>query len=91
MHQCVVVALNQATRDSLAHILKSRGIESVLLASLADLNVTLSTMPARHPHRTLPSITASPQDKKATQELLDLYPSAKFRFLEPGPHRRQIP
>jgi hypothetical protein len=83
MHQCVVVALSDATRNSLAHILKSRGIDSVLLASLADLNETLSNIPVSGILIELSSfIIASPQDKKVTQELLDLYPSAKFRFLD---------
>jgi hypothetical protein len=83
MHQCVVVALNQATRDSLAHILKSRGIDSVLLASLGEMHETLSTVPTAGILIELTaSITASQVDKRAMQEFLDLYPSAKFRFVD---------
>lgn len=83
MHQCVVVALSQAIRDSLAQLLKSRGIDAILLSSLADLHETLSTIPAAGILIELSaSITASAEVKKSTQQFLDLYPSAKFRFLD---------
>jgi hypothetical protein len=83
MHQCVVVAPNGAIRESMALILKSWGVDSILLESLGELHDTLSTIPVCGILIEISaSITASAQHKKETLAFLDLYPAAKFRFID---------
>jgi len=83
MKTCVVVALNQKTRDFVAVSLKALEMEAVLLASLGELRPTLETVSVCGILLELATaITASARDKKDTPELFDLYPSAKFRLLD---------
>jgi hypothetical protein len=68
-------------QEFLAASLKSYGMNAVLLASLGELSETLATVPVCGILLELASALAAPaKDKKATRELLEFYPSAKFRF-----------
>ena len=83
MKTCVVVALNEKTRDFVAVSLKALEMEAVLLPSLGKLRGTLETVSVCGILLELATaITASPQDKKDAQELLELYPFTKFRILD---------
>jgi hypothetical protein len=79
-HRCAVVAGSEATRQLLAAYLEARGLCAVGMATLAELPATLASLPVSGILVELTaSITASPLDKKAAQELIEFYPSAKFR------------
>jgi hypothetical protein len=81
MRSCVVVALSEATREFLAGALNSAGMNATLLTSLAELTASLEAVPTCGILLDLTAtIAASTQDKRAAQEFLELYPSAKFRF-----------
>jgi len=81
MHNCVVVAHSEATRDFLALSLKSKGMNAVLLASLAELPGALEAAAVCGILLELTSaIKASAQEKRITQDFVELYPSAKFRL-----------
>ncbi len=83
MRKCVVVAFGEATRDILAATLKTKGIEAVPLASLADLHRTLKTTRVSGILLEFRSaIVAQERDKEAAKTILELYPSAKFRCAE---------
>jgi hypothetical protein len=83
MKTCVVVALNEKTRDFIAVSLKTLEMKAVLLSSLGELRGTLGTVSVCGILLELASaITASEQDKKDTAELFELYPFAKFRLLD---------
>jgi hypothetical protein len=81
MKTCVVIAINKTIREFVAGLLKSMEIDAVLLASLGELRPTLEKVPVCGILLELTTvITASASDKRDTQESLDLYPTAKFRF-----------
>lgn len=82
MKTCVVVALDEKTRDFIAASLKALNMEAVLLASLGELRSALETSSVCGILLELATaITASTRDKEDTPELLELYPFAKFRLL----------
>src|SRR6202163_3041219 len=82
---CVVVALSDDVRNIVATGLKSLGVESTLLASLDELPTTLEKIPACGIlWEVITSIKASPQAKKAIQELSEFYPFEKFKLAGNG-------
>jgi hypothetical protein len=83
MKTCVVVALNEKTRDFVAASLKASEIEAVLLPSLGDLRVTLEKVSVCGILLELATaITASEGGRKDAQKLFELYPFTKFRLLD---------
>lgn len=79
---CVVVALSDDVRNIVAAGLKSLGVEATLLASLDELPTTLEKIPACGILlEVITSIKASPQAKKAMQELAEFYPFGKFKLV----------
>jgi hypothetical protein len=78
---CVVVASKENVRNTVAAALRSLGVEATLLASLEELPTTLEKNPACGILlEVITSIKASPQAKKATQELAEFYPFGKFKL-----------
>jgi hypothetical protein len=78
---CVVVALSEDTRNRIAASLRSLGMDVISLASLADLPATLQNIPVGGILLDVTtSVKASSQDKMETQELLNLFPFAKFKM-----------
>jgi hypothetical protein len=83
MKTCLVVALNKKTRNFVAFSLNSLDMDAVLLESLGEMRGTLETASVCGILLELGTfITASPRDKKETEELFELYPFAKFRLIE---------
>jgi PilZ domain-containing protein len=83
MKKCVVVALDEKTRDFLAVSLKALQMEAVSLASLGELRATLRTVSVCGILLELATaIKAVEQDKKDTSELFELYPFAKFKLVD---------
>ena len=81
MKTCVVIASSEDTRNWIGALLKERGLDAALLASLGELRGTLETIPACGILLELATaITASTQFKENTRELFELYPFAKFRL-----------
>lgn len=82
MKTCVVIALDEPTRDFLAVSLQAMEMETVLLTSLGELRVTLETVPVCGILLELATaVRASAHDKQETAEMLELYPFVKFRVL----------
>lgn len=78
---CVVVALSEDVRNIVAAGLRSLGVEVTLLASPEELPTTLDKIPACGILlEVITSIKASPQAKKAIQELAEFYPFGKFKL-----------
>jgi hypothetical protein len=78
---CVVVALSEDVRNIVAAGLRSLGVEATLLASPEELPTTLEKIPACGILlEVITSIKASPQAKKAIQELAEFYPFGKFKL-----------
>ena len=78
---CVVVALSEEVRNIVAAELKSLGMEARLLASSEDLPTVLEKNPACGILlEAISSIRASPQAKKAIQELAEFYLFGKFKL-----------
>jgi hypothetical protein len=83
MHTCVVIAKNQAIRDSVSLLLKLSGLDCLPLASLEELPDALAVHPISGILLELATgIRGSAQQKKAVQEVFGFYPSAKFRFAD---------
>ena len=79
---CVVVALKEDVQTTVAAALKSLGVETTLLASLEELPMTLEKIPACGVLlEVITLIKASPQGKKAVQEMVEFYPIGKFRLV----------
>jgi hypothetical protein len=77
---CVVVALSEDVRDVVAAKLKSLGMEATLVASPEELPAVLEKSPAcRILLEVITAIKASPDAKKAIQELSEFYPFGKFK------------
>jgi hypothetical protein len=82
-HSCLVVAQSESTRSFLAAALKSIGMIALPLASLGELRKTLEEVSACGILvEMMSAVMASPQEKKDAKDLLELYPSAKFRISE---------
>lgn len=82
MKTCVVIASSEDTRNWIGALLKARGLDAALLASLGELRGTLETIPACGILLELATaVTASTQFKENTRELFELYPFAKFRLV----------
>lgn len=82
MKTCVVIALDEQTRDFLAVSLQALEMEAVLLTSLGELRDTLEKVPVCGILLELATaVRASAQDKQDTAEMLELYPFVKFRVL----------
>jgi hypothetical protein len=78
---CVVVALSEDARNVVAGALQSLGVEARSLASLEELPAVLEKIPACGILlEVITSIKASPQAKKAIQELGEFYPFGKFKL-----------
>jgi hypothetical protein len=78
---CVVVALSEDVRNVVAAGLKSLGVEATLVVSPEDLPTVLEKTPACGIlMEVITSIKASPQAKKALQELAEFYPFGKFKL-----------
>jgi hypothetical protein len=77
---CVVVALSEDVRDIVAAKLKSLGMEATLVASPEELPAVLEKIPACGILlEVITAIKASPDAKKAIQELSEFYPFGKFK------------
>jgi hypothetical protein len=78
---CVVVALSEDVRDVVAAKLKSLGMEATLVASPEELPAVLEKIPACGILlEVITAIKASPDAKKAIQELSEFYPLGKFKL-----------
>jgi hypothetical protein len=78
----LVVARSEETRTFVALSLKSRGVDALLLASLADLPIALLRTPVCGILLDLPTLVlASHEDKQAAQEPCEFYPFAKFKLV----------
>jgi len=78
---CVVVALSEDARNVVAGALQSLGVETTLLASLEELPTTLEKTPACGVLLEVTSMKASPQGKKAMQEMAEFYPFGRFKLV----------
>jgi hypothetical protein len=79
---CVVVALSEDVRDVVAAKLKSLGMEATLVASPEELPAVLEKIPACGILlEVITAIKASPDAKKAIQELSEFYPLGKFNLV----------
>jgi hypothetical protein len=79
----LVVARSEETRTVVALSLKSRGVDALLLGSLAELPIALLRTPVCGILLDLPTLVlASHEDKQAAQEPCEFYPFAKFKLVE---------
>jgi hypothetical protein len=78
---CIVVAISDDVRNVVAAGLKALGVQATLLASPEELATVLGKIPACGILlEVITSIRASPQTKKAMQELAEFYPFGKFKL-----------
>jgi len=82
MMMFVVVALIDDTRTAIAASLEAMGMEVRLLASMGELQAALQEIPVSGILLDLITATkASAQEKEITNDLIQLYPHARFKII----------
>jgi hypothetical protein len=78
---CVVIALDAEVRANVEAALKPHGLEARGIASLTELRAVVTSIPVGGILLELAtSIKSSPLEKEASNELLGLFPFARFRL-----------